>query len=218
MCVARRTSGRKGDSMHPVDSNPGSSANPNAGSNSDASAGRTITTLSSREVYRNHWMRVREDEVLRGNGEKGIYGVVEKQDAAIILPIEDGHIWLVEQFRYTIQERALELPQGGWETEIENPEELARGELREEIGMDAAKMTRLGTLWIAYGFLRQRQHVYLATGLTPAQADPDAEEHDLTARSVPIAEFERMMLDGAIRDNSTLSAWGLYQLWNARQA
>jgi len=204
--------------MHPVDSNPGSSANPNAGSNSDASAGRTITTLSSREVYRNHWMRVREDEVLRGNGEKGIYGVVEKQDAAIILPIEDGHIWLVEQFRYTIQERALELPQGGWETEIENPEELARGELREEIGMDAAKMTRLGTLWIAYGFLRQRQHVYLATGLTPAQADPDAEEHDLTARSVPIAEFERMMLDGAIRDNSTLSAWGLYQLWNARQA
>jgi len=203
--------------MHPVDSNPGSSANPNAGSNSDASAGRTITTLSSREVYRNHWMRVREDEVLRGNGEKGIYGVVEKQDAAIILPIEDGHIWLVEQFRYTIQERALELPQGGWEMEIENPEELARGELREEIGMDAAQMTRLGTLWIAYGFLRQRQHVYLATGLTPAQADPDAEEHDLTARSVPIAEFERMMLDGTIRDECTVAAWGLYLLWKARQ-
>ena len=194
--------------------------------NSDASpspsAGRSITTLSSREVYRNHWMRVREDEILRGNGEKGIYGVVEKHDAAIMLPIEvdslgGERIWLVEQFRYTIQERALELPQGGWEMEIENPEELARGELREEIGMNAAHMMRLGTLWIAYGFLRQRQHVYLATGLTPAQADPDAEEHDLTARSVPIAEFERMMLDGAIRDNCTLSAWGLYQLWKARQ-
>ncbi len=192
--------------MHPA--NPGS--------------GRTITTLSSREVYRNHWMSVREDEVLRANGEKGIYGVVEKHDAAIILPIEfdgpgDGRIWLVEQFRYTIGERALELPQGGWEKEIENPEELARGELREEIGMDAAHMTRLGTLWIAYGFLRQRQHVYLATGLTPAKADPDAEEHDLTARPVPLAEFERMMLDGTIRDNCTLSAWGLYLLWKARQ-
>jgi len=203
--------------MHPVDSNPGSSANLNAGSNSDAGAGRTITTLSSREVYRNHWMRVREDEVLRGNGEKGIYGVVEKHDAAIMLPIDGDRIWLVDQFRYTIGERALELPQGGWEMEIENPEELARGELREEIGMDAAEMTRLGTLWIAYGFLRQRQHVYLATGLTPAQADPDAEEHDLTARSLPIAEFECMMLDGIIRDGSTLSAWGLYQLWKARQ-
>jgi ADP-ribose pyrophosphatase len=184
--------------------------------------GQTITTRSSREVYRNHWMRVREDEILRANGEKGIYGVVEKHDAAIILPIEfdrlgDGRIWLVEQFRYTIQERALELPQGGWETEIENPEELARGELREEIGMDAAHMTRLGMLWIAYGFTRQKQHVYLATGLTPARGEPDAEEHDLAVRSVPLAEFERMMLDGVIRDNCTLSAWGLYQLWKTRQ-
>ena len=147
---------------------------------------------------------------------------MEKHDAAIILAIEkdrggDDRIWLVEQFRYTIGERALELPQGGWEMEIENPEELARGELREEIGLDAAEMTLLGTLWIAYGFLRQRQHVYLATGLAPAEGDRDAEEHDLTARAVPIAEFERMMLEGTIRDNSTLAAWGLYQLWRARQ-
>ena len=50
----------------------------------------SITTLSSREVYRNHWMRVREDEILRSNGERGIYGVVEKHDAAIILPIDQG--------------------------------------------------------------------------------------------------------------------------------
>jgi len=178
---------------------------------------RTITTLSSREVYRNHWMRVREDEILRSNGQKGVYGVVEKEDCAIILPIDDGRIWLVEQFRYTIQERVLELPQGGWERKVENPEELARGELREELGLEAAQMTKLGTLWIAYGFTRQREHVFLATGLTPTQTNPDAEEHDLAVRSVPIAEFERMMLDGAIRDDCTLSAWGLYLLWKARQ-
>ena len=183
-----------------------------------AAAGRTITTLSSREVYRNHWMRVREDEILRANGEKGIFGVVEKHDSAIILPIENDRIWLVEQFRYAIQERALELPQGGWEMEIDSPEELARGELREEIGMDAAEMKRLGMLWIAYGFLRQPQHVFLATGLTPAQGDRDAEEHDLTARAVPIVEFERMMLDGTIRDNCTLAAWGLYLLWKGRRS
>ena len=47
----------------------------------------------------------------------------------------------MEQFRYTIQERALELPQGGWEMEIDNPEELARGELKEEIGLEAEQMT-----------------------------------------------------------------------------
>src|SRR5580692_5402139 len=179
--------------------------------------GPTITTLSSREVYRNPWMRLREDEILRSNGEKGIYGVVEKDEAAIILPIDNGRVWLVEQYRYTIQERALELPQGGWEMEVENPEELARGELKEELGLVAGEMTYLGALWIAYGFTRQKQHIFLATGLTPTEKDPDAEEHDLIVHSVTVEEFEEMMLNGTIRDNCTVSAWGLYLLWKARQ-
>jgi 8-oxo-dGTP pyrophosphatase MutT (NUDIX family) len=177
----------------------------------------SIITLASREVYRNHWMRVREDEILRSNGERGIYGVVEKHDAAIILPIDQGRVWLVEQFRYTIQERALELPQGGWEMEIENPEELARGELKEETGLEAAEMTCLGELWIAYGYARQKQHVYLATGLTETAKTPDAEEHDLVVRSVTVEEFEEMMRNGVIRDGCTLAAWGLYLLWKERQ-
>ena len=188
-----------------------------ANESDDHGAARTIATLSSREVYRNRWMRVREDEILRSNGQKGIYGVVEKPDGAIILPIDDGHIWLVEQFRYTIQERALELPQGTWEREIEDPEELARGELQEELGLKATQMIQLGALWIAYGFTRQREHVFLATGLSPAEKNPDAEEHDLVVHSVPIPEFERMMLDGTIRDECTVAAWGLYLLWKARQ-
>jgi ADP-ribose pyrophosphatase len=178
--------------------------------------GRTITTLSSREIYRNHWMRLREDEILRSNGNKGIYGVVEKDDAAIIIPVDRGQVWLVEQFRYTIEARALELPQGGWEMEVENPEELARGELKEEIGMDAAEMTSLGWLWIAYGFTRQKHHVFLATGLTETEKDPDPEEHDLLVRTVAVEEFEQMMLDGTIRDNCTVAAWGLYLMWKAR--
>jgi len=184
----------------------------------EESAIPSITTQSSRVVYRNHWMRVREDEILRSNGEKGIYGVVDKEDCAIILPIENGNIWLVEQFRYTIQQRVLELPQGGWEKKIENSEDLARGELKEELGLEAARMTKLGYLWVAYGFARQREHVYLATGLTPTAKTPDAEEHDLAVRSVPIADFERLMLDGTIRDECTLAAWGLYLLWKGRQA
>jgi ADP-ribose pyrophosphatase len=180
-------------------------------------SGRTITTLHSREVYRNRWMRVREDEILRSNGQKGIYGVVEKEDAAIIIPIDQGRVWLVEQFRYTIQERALELPQGSWEMTAESPEELARGELREELGLDAAEMTHLGTLWIAYGFNRQKQHVYLATGLTHTEKEPDPEEHDLIIHCVTVEAFEQMMMSGAISDGCTLSAWGLYLMWKARQ-
>jgi ADP-ribose pyrophosphatase len=191
---------------------------PDSGDDISDSAARTITTLSSREVYRNRWMRVREDEILRSNGQKGIYGVVEKEDGAIILPIDDGRVWLVEQFRYTIGERALELPQGTWERPIENPEDLARGELQEELGLNAAQMVQLGSMWIAYGFTRQREHIFLATGLTPAENKPDAEEHDLIAHSVSIVEFERMMLDGTIQDECTLAAWGLYLLWKSRQS
>jgi ADP-ribose pyrophosphatase len=178
----------------------------------------SIITLSSREIYRNHWLRLREDEILRSNGEKGIYGVVEKHDCAIILPIEDDRIWLVEQYRYTVQERVLELPQGGWEREIDRPEELARGELKEELGLEAAQMTHLGTLWIAYGFLRQREYVFLASGLKATEKTPDAEEHDLAALSVPLAEFEQMMLDGTIRDECTVAAWGMYLLWRSRKS
>jgi len=179
----------------------------------------SIVTLSSREIYRNPWLTLREDQILRSNGKQGIYSVVDKEDCAVIIPLGiderdgEGCVWLVEQFRYTVQQRCLELPQGGWEMSDVDPEELARGELKEELGLNAERMIYLGTMWIAYGFANQKQHVFLATGLTPTETDPDPEEHDLMAHSVPIAEFEKMMLDGTIQDCCTLSAWGLYLMW-----
>ena len=177
----------------------------------------SIRTLSSREIYRNPWLSLREDQIERSNGVSGIYSVVDKDECAIIIPIQDDTIYLIEQFRYTIQERALELPQGGWESPDVDPEELARGELQEETGLIAASMIYLGTLWIAYGFARQKQHVYLATGLTHANTDPDPEEHDLVLKTATIAEFETMLLDGTIQDASTIAAWGLYRLWKERR-
>lgn len=177
----------------------------------------SIRTLSTREVYRNPWLRLREDEIEREGGARGIYGVVEKDDCAVILPIEGERVYLVEQYRYTIGQRALELPQGGWETAEVDPEELARGELREETGLAAERMTYLGWMWIAYGFARQKQHVFLATGLRMEATDPDPEEHDLVTRTATTAEFETMMLDGRIQDCCTIAAWGLYRLWRERQ-
>jgi ADP-ribose pyrophosphatase len=183
----------------------------------------SITTLSTREVYANPWMKVHEDEILRSNGHRGIYGVVEKDDAAIILPIEPeydggkGRVWLVEQYRYPVKERYLELPQGGWEMSEVDAEELARGELREELGLEAETMTYLGYLWIAYGFTRQKHHVFVAMGLSQAEKDPDPEEHDIEVRTATIEEFESMLLDGTIRDNCTLATWGMYGVWKKRQ-
>jgi 8-oxo-dGTP pyrophosphatase MutT (NUDIX family) len=185
-----------------------------------ASSGMSIRTLSSREVYRNKWLAVREDRIERFHGDEkgveGIYSVVDKDDCAAIIAIdhdENGDfIYLVEQYRYTIQQRCLELPQGGWEEPVDDPEELARGELREETGLSAKKMTCLGMLHIAYGFANQKQFIYLAEGLTKGEVDRDAEEHDLIIHRVPVVDFESMMREGKIQDASTLGAWALYRL------
>ena len=181
----------------------------------------SIKTISSREVYRNPWTSVREDVIERANGQRGIYGVIDKDPACIIVPLEvtdEGEfVYLIEQFRYTVLGRFLEFPQGGWEQAEVDPEELARGELREETGLTAKQMTHLTTLQIAYGVMNQKHHVFLAEGLTMGEADPDVEEHDLVVRRVAVAEFETMLLDGTIVDNCTAAAWGIYRLWRERQ-
>ena len=181
-----------------------------------------IRTISSREVYRNPWTRVREDVIERSNGVRGIYGVVDKDPACIVIPLEQtaegDFLWLVRQYRYTVGDTFFELPQGGWETAEIDPEELARGELREETGLLVERMTHLADHWIAYGAMRQIHHVYLAEGLTPGETERDPEEHDMTVHRVSIAEFEAMLLDGRIMGNCTAAAWGVYLVWRRKQA
>ena len=177
----------------------------------------SIKTISTREVYRNAWTSVREDVIERANGVRGIYGVIDKDPACIIIPLErtpeGDFLWLVEQFRYTVQRRAIEFPQGGWEVADIVPEELARGELKEETGLIAGRMTPITMLQIAYGVMNQKHHVFLAEDLTRGEDDPDPEEHDLEVHRVPVAEFERMLLDGRVVDNCTAAAWGVYRVW-----
>lgn len=177
----------------------------------------SIKTISSREVYRNPWTRVREDIIERPGGVRGVYGVIEKDPACIIIPLdrtsEGEFVYLVEQYRYTIGERFKEFPQGGWETEDVVPEELALGELREETGLIAGRMTLLNEMWIAYGVMRQRHYLYLAEDLKQGATERDPEEHDLEIFRVSVAEFEQMILRSEIQDNCTLAAWGAYKVW-----
>ncbi len=181
----------------------------------------SIKTISTREVYRNPWTSVREDIIERANGVRGLYGVIDKDPACLIIPLdrskEGDFLYLVEQFRYTVLRRAIEFPQGGWERSDIIPEELARGELKEETGLTAARLTHLADLQIAYGVMNQRHHIYLAEGLTQGTPDPDAEETDLQVHRVPVREFEDMLLDGRVVDNCTAAAWGLYRTWRDRQ-
>ena len=160
---------------------------------------------------------MREDVIERANGQRGIYGVVDKDPATIIVPVErtaeGDFLYLVEQFRYTVQDTLMEFPQGGWERPDVVPEELARGELREETGLTAGRMMQIGSLWIAYGVMRQRHHIFVAEELSHGEAERDPEEHDMVVHRVPVDEFERMLLDGRVQDNCTAAAWGLYLVW-----
>jgi 8-oxo-dGTP pyrophosphatase MutT (NUDIX family) len=93
---------------------------------------------------------------------------------------------------------------------------MARGELREETGLSAERMTLLTTLQIGYGVMNQKHHVFLAEGLTQGEHDRDAEETGLEVHRVSVADFEAMLLDGRIVDNCSAAAWGVYRLWRER--
>jgi 8-oxo-dGTP pyrophosphatase MutT (NUDIX family) len=180
-----------------------------------------IKTISTREVYRNPWTTVREDIIERSNGQRGIYGVVDKDPACIVIPLEQtssgDFVWLVRQFRYTVRGAYYELPQGGWEQPDADPLAMANGELREETGLRAERMTELTRLWIGYGVMRQLHHVFLAEGLTQGEHDRDPEEHDMTVHRISVAEFESMLLDGRVMDNCSAAAWGIYRVWRDRR-
>ncbi len=176
-----------------------------------------IKTISTRTVYQNKWSHVREDVIEREGGERGLYGVLDKDPACIVIPLEHtpegDFITLVYQFRYTVQGSFFEFPQGGWEAGHDiDIEALARGELREETGLSAGRMTQIGKNWIAYGAMNQMHHVWLAEDLTPGEMDLEAEEEGLTVHRVRVEEFEQMIRDGRVMDNCTIAAWGMYLL------
>lgn len=172
-----------------------------------------MQTLRSRIVYQNRWMTVREDQVRRQDGSEGIFGVVEKPDAAMVIPIEQGRVHMVQQFKYPVGGRYWEFPQGTWEQAANYTiEELARGELREETGLDAANLEFLARIYIAYGFLTQPMHVFVATGLTQLDAQPEHEEQDIVRGCFTWPQFHRMVEDGEIADSHTLAALSLLRL------
>ncbi len=171
-----------------------------------------IETLSSRIAYANRWLRVREDQVRRADGSTGIYGVIERIDFAVVIPVEpDGSIHLVEQYRYPVRGRWWELPQGAWEHAPDaDPIAVARGELREETGLTAGRMTHIGHLFLAAGIATQGYNVFVAEDLTHAGDALEVEEQGLIARRFPRTTIEEMIAKGRLKDATTIAALALY--------
>lgn len=169
--------------------------------------------LSSRQVYANPWMVVREDQVRRVDGSDGIFGVIDKPDYALIIPLDGDRLHLVEQFRYPLGLRRWEFPQGTAPDRADaDPLELARRELREETGLRAARMTQIGLLDVAPGMSSQRGRVFLATELTVGAPDRELSEQDMRAAWFERSEVSRMVRDGEVTDAQSIAALGLLLL------
>ena len=172
-----------------------------------------ITRLASRLVYENRWLRLREDRVRRLDGSEGIYSVLERAEFAVICPVQDGKVHLVEQFRYPIGQRDWEFPMGTWEwREAVDPRELAAGELREETGLQAGTLIEVGRVFQAAGYSDQAGRVFFATDLTQGTRQLEQEEQDMVQGQFPLAEFERMIREGIVRDVVTIAAFAMVRL------
>jgi 8-oxo-dGTP pyrophosphatase MutT (NUDIX family) len=164
----------------------------------------------SRVVYENRWMRLHEDRTERADGTRGLYAWVEKPPAAVIVPVDGDHVWLIEQHRHPVGARFWEFPQGAWEDDPgASAEDLARGELAEETGLRAARMEHLGQMFFAYGMSDQSFDVWRATGLEPGEQALEATEADLRVERFAVDEFEAMIAAGRVRDAATVAAWHL---------
>ena len=158
-------------------------------------------------------MKVREDEVEFPNGTKGIYGVVDKPDFALIVPLTDHNFYLVRPYRYPVEGAFWEFPQGSYEEKptIE-PKELALNELKEETGLVAKQIEEIGYQYEAYGFCSQGFHIFLAQDLEQKERNLEAAEEGMEVKKVSIGDFEKMVLKGEIKDAPTVSAYALLKM------
>lgn len=170
-----------------------------------------IDCIDSREAYANPWMRVREDRVRRADGSEGLFGIVEKEDFAVVVALQDGQVAMVEQFRYAVGQRFWEFPQGSVNGAAD-PLARARTELREETGLLAETVAHVGKLYLAYGFCTQAYDVFLATGLTQGERHLELDEQGLVAAFMTVTELEQRIIGGEVVDASTVAAFGLLRL------
>ena len=173
----------------------------------------TIRTLSSKVVYENPWLRVREDAIERQDGSRGVHAVIEKNHGALVVPWDGERVTLVGQVKYPVKGFYWEFPQGAIDAdETVEPEEIARTELREETGLRATTLEHLGRFFYSYGMSSQAFDAWLATDLEHGEADPDATEVGLETRAVTRDEFDAMVRSGEIADAASLAAWEMLRV------
>lgn len=163
-------------------------------------------TLNSKEVYDNKWITVTEDDVINPGGGKGIYGKVHFKNQAIGIIAMDAqhHIWLVGQYRYTLNAYSWEIPEGGCPL-TEDPLNGARRELKEETGLVAGQWMELFRMHLSNSVSDELAIVYFATDLLQEEAEPE-ETEDLRVKKVSLEQAYQMVENGEIMDSISVAA------------
>lgn len=131
---------------------------------------------NSKVVYQNPWIKVTEDQVIRPDGNDGIFGVVEIKPGAVILPIDkEGNVYLIKEYHYAVENDKLEVVSGGMD-ENENPLEAAKRELLEETGIKANQWIELGSFDPLTTVIKSTDYLFLAKDLEFSKSNPEGTE------------------------------------------
>lgn len=165
------------------------------------------TTRSTRTIYENQWIRVREDDVITPSGEPGIYGVVSVQHPAVfvVAVTPEGEVVLVRQWRYTVNLDSWEVPAGA--TDGEEPAVAAQRELREEAGYLAGKVTVLPKVYSLNGVCDAPGFVVLAEELSRISDGAEIDGEGITgSTTLPWSEVFDWIRRGVIHDQESIAA------------
>jgi 8-oxo-dGTP pyrophosphatase MutT (NUDIX family) len=163
-------------------------------------------THSSREVYKNAWIRVREDQVTRPDGGSGIYGVIEiRPSVGVVAFNERDEIVLVGQWRYPHDHYSWEIPRGGSAPGEADMLAAAKRELAEEAGLIAQEWEYVGAVDCCNGVVNDVQTLYVARDLATTAKQPDPEE-EIAVCWKRFAEAVEMSVDGRITEVSSIAA------------
>lgn len=162
----------------------------------------TEKQLKADYVFKGKILNVRVDEALMPDGKTASREVIEHNGGVMVAPLdENGNLYFVDQFRYPYFEIVTELPAGKLE-KGEDPYEAGIRELREETGASAEKIVSLGRLYPSPGYCGEIIHLYLATGLSFGEQNPDDDEF-LEVKKIHISKAVEMVMNGELPDSKT---------------
>jgi 8-oxo-dGTP pyrophosphatase MutT (NUDIX family) len=163
-------------------------------------------TESVDTVYDNPWITVTHRNVIAPTGKPGIYGKVHFKNLALgVVPIDaDGNTYLVGQHRYTLNEYAWEIPEGGGSRSVE-PLETAKRELREETGIEAARWTPLLKMHTSNSVTDEVAYTFVAQELSYGDNHWDDTEQ-LQVVKLPLEEAVARVMNGEITDSLAMAS------------